>query len=204
MAVNGRAALAQSEPATEHAATPAAGINAASVDGKSAVGFTNKRGPRRGKLVATNAQGELPSKIVRPYWGFIKNKPGILADHAIGWNEVQGIPAGLADGLDDQGVAHLKFQKAYGPKKTVGAGKTAQVEAACPGGMVAMSAGFGAHTGEVAQAVYSDVYAYGITSTPNGSSWAVNVKNIGSTEATVQANAVCLSAAPRGSITWTN
>ena len=69
-------ALAQSEPATERAVTPAAGINAASVDGKSAVGFTNKRGPRRGKLVATNRQGELPSNIVRPYWGFIKNKPG--------------------------------------------------------------------------------------------------------------------------------
>lgn len=91
--------LAQDEPTTtERAITPAAGINAASVDGKSAVGYTNKRGQRVGKLVATNAKGELPSNIVRPYWGFIKNKPGILADHQITWNEVSGKPATLADG----------------------------------------------------------------------------------------------------------
>ena len=99
LTVTAMGVLAQDEPATtERAITPAAGINAASVDGKSAVGYTSKRGRRVGKLVATNAKGELPSNIVRPYWGFIKNKPGILADHQITWDEVSGKPAALADG----------------------------------------------------------------------------------------------------------
>ena len=71
--------FAQAEPG---AAAPAAKVvNADRVDGKHAVAYTNKRGVRAGKLVATNARGLLPSNIVQPYWGYIKNKPGILADH---------------------------------------------------------------------------------------------------------------------------
>jgi hypothetical protein len=99
-ALAGATMSAVAQAPAEQAITPAAGINAASVDGKSAVGYTNKRNARKGKLVATNKAGELPSNIVRPYWGYLKNKPGILADDQIGWNELQGIPAGFADGVD--------------------------------------------------------------------------------------------------------
>jgi len=40
---------------------------------------------------------------VQPYWGFIKNKPGILADQQISWDEVIGKPAGFADNADNVG-----------------------------------------------------------------------------------------------------
>ena len=84
--------LAQAEPGS--AVEPTAKVrNADRVDGKHAVAYTNKRGVRAGKLVATNARGLLPSNIVQPYWGYIKNKPGILADHQIHWNEIVGKPA---------------------------------------------------------------------------------------------------------------
>jgi hypothetical protein len=89
-------AVAQA-PAEERAVTPAITQNSNRVDGKHAVAYTNKRGVRAGKLVATNGQGLLPSNIVQPYWGYIKNKPGILADHQIAWGEVTNTPAILAD-----------------------------------------------------------------------------------------------------------
>ena len=84
-------ALAQDAPTTERTISPAAvsNINADRVDGKHAVGFTNKRAGRAGhKLVATNKQGLLPSNIVKPLWGAIKDKP-----------------AGFADGIDNEGVS---------------------------------------------------------------------------------------------------
>jgi len=95
-------ALAQDAPTTERTVAPAAvsNINAHRVDGKHAVGFTNKRLARRNKLVATNKQGFLPSNIVKPLWGTIKNKPAPFADGQISWSELQGIPAGFADGVD--------------------------------------------------------------------------------------------------------
>ena len=96
-------ALAQDAPTTERTISPAAvsNINAHRVDGKHAVGFTNKPLARRNKLVATNKQGLLPSNIVKPLWGAIKHKPAALADGQISWSELQGIPAGFADGVDN-------------------------------------------------------------------------------------------------------
>lgn len=102
-ALAGATMSAVAQAPAEQAITPAAGINAATVDGKSAVGYTNKKRARRGKLVATNKQGLLPSNIVQPFWGHIKNKPGILADQQISWGEVVGKPAGFADNADSVG-----------------------------------------------------------------------------------------------------
>ena len=63
-----------------------AGLNADKVDGKHAVKYTTNKVKRAGKLVATNANGVLPSNIVKPQWRVIQN-----------------MPAGFADGTDDVG-----------------------------------------------------------------------------------------------------
>ena len=105
LTVTAMGVLALDEPATtERTIMPAAGINAASVDGKSAVGYTSKKTLRRYKLVATGGAGMLPSNIVRPFWGLIRNKPGILADNQMSWDEVKNKPAGFADGVDNKGI----------------------------------------------------------------------------------------------------
>lgn len=76
--------LAQSPE--EDVISPAAvsNINAHRVDGKHAVSAGTSPANRAGKLVATDKAGKLPSNIVDPFWGGIKN-----------------IPAGFADGVDD-------------------------------------------------------------------------------------------------------
>ena len=58
-------AVAQSEPASVSPASVSS-INAHRVDGKHAVGAGASRANRAGKLVATNAQGYLPSNILNP------------------------------------------------------------------------------------------------------------------------------------------
>ena len=67
-------------------------INANKVDGKHAVGAKASRAKRRGKLVATNRQGYLPSNIVKPAWHLIL-----------------GVPAPFADGVDNEGITGLKL-----------------------------------------------------------------------------------------------
>lgn len=72
-------AVAQSEP---EAVMPAAvsNVNAHRVDGKHAVGAGATKAQRAGKLVATNADGELPSNIIKPDWSLIQNLPTGFAD----------------------------------------------------------------------------------------------------------------------------
>ena len=69
--------------------------------------------------MATNNGGWLPSNIVQPYWGYIKNKPGFLADGQISWNEVQGVPSGFADGVDNQGVLGITLSTRIGLTKNI-------------------------------------------------------------------------------------
>ena len=120
-------ALAQDAPTTERTISPAAvsNINAHRVDGKHAVGFTNKPLARRYKLVATNKQGLLPSNIVKPLWGAIKNKP-----------------AGFADGVDD-GITGLKVTKVIGPTGPICTADTycTAQKAVCPSGSVMVGGG---------------------------------------------------------------
>ncbi len=113
-ALAGATMSAVAQAPAEQAITPAAGINAASVDGKSAVGYTTKKLARRGKLVATNRSGELPSNIVRPLWRLMVGTPATFADGQVGWNEVVGTPAGFADGVDNEGVAGVTLTRKNG------------------------------------------------------------------------------------------
>ena len=142
-ALAGATMSAVAQAPAEQAITPAAGINAASVDGKSAVGYTNKKNARKNKLVATNKRGELPPNIVRPFWGYVKNKPGILADDQISWNEVVGTPAGFADGVDNQGVTGVRVVTVTAPSSlslSAGTGDAQTVD--CPAGFLAVGGGF--------------------------------------------------------------
>jgi hypothetical protein len=74
--------------------------NAATVDGKSAVGASASQVGRAGKLVATNRSGRLPSTIIRPLWSLLKEIPAAFADGQISWAEIAGKPAGFADDVD--------------------------------------------------------------------------------------------------------
>ncbi len=93
-------AVAQSGPAatTEQVISPAtvSNINAHKVDGRHAVGSGASKAKRAGKLVATSSSGYLPSNIVKPYWGAIRNKP-----------------AGFADGVDNVGYVSKVHPKVY-------------------------------------------------------------------------------------------
>ena len=79
----------------------AAGGDAATVDGRSAVGANASVAGRARKLVATNQQGRLPSTIIRPLWSLLKNIPAAFADGQITWTEITGKPPGFADDLDN-------------------------------------------------------------------------------------------------------
>lgn len=116
-------AVAQNEPAAERAVEPA-GLNADKVDGRHAVKYTNQRGVRRGKLVATNNKGELPSNIVRPFWGLLRNTP-----------------AGFADGVDNEGVTGVTITRVATPSTSVAAGGTATDTATCPAGSKVVGGG---------------------------------------------------------------
>jgi hypothetical protein len=74
--------------------------NAATVDGRSAVGANASVAGRAGKLVATNRSGRLPSTIIRPLWSLLKEIPAVFADGQITWAEIAGKPAGFADDVD--------------------------------------------------------------------------------------------------------
>ena len=90
-------AVAQSDPADDRISPSALvrGLNADKIDGKHASRYTLSRRPRAKKVVATNRLGMLPPNIIEPYWRLIQNKPAILADNQIHWDEVVGKPSTL-------------------------------------------------------------------------------------------------------------
>ncbi len=89
IAVAAAPTLAQDD---EPAAIELAAINADTVDGRHAVGSGASKTKRARKLVATNRYGFLPSNIVKPKWGFIRN-----------------MPAGFADGVDNVGTGYVSW-----------------------------------------------------------------------------------------------
>ena len=196
-------AMAQAGSATDEA-TPSAvrARNADRVDGKHAVAYTNKRGVRAGKLVATNARGLLPSNIVQPYWGYIKNKPGILADHQIAWNEVAnkpgaiadgqiawnevaGMPAGFADNVDNAGVTKVKVVRVESELQGIIAGSSGAVEVSCPTGTVVIGGG-GTNSGLMKL----------VDSYSTGNAWRVYYRNDTVDTELAMAVAHCLSVQP--------
>jgi len=112
-------AQAPAEPAVTTAA-----LDADTVDGLSAVKATTQKAKRAGKLVATDAQGFLPSNIVKAKWGLIADKP-----------------AGLADGVDNEGVTQVRLGT-YRVAQEVPAGGWHYIDVPCPDGWRATGGGF--------------------------------------------------------------
>ncbi len=169
--------LAQDEPATtgERTITPA-GINAATVDGKSAVGFTKDRLRRKNKLVATNRYGFLPPNIVKPKWGLISGKP-----------------AGFADGVDNAGVTGVKLTLKHGSQVSVDANLEEFQTVDCPAGSFATGGG----------AVTTSNFMSITTSYPSDAdTWKVWVTNTDTINAhQMSAYVVCLSTQPGEALT---
>ena len=192
LTVTAMGVLALDEPATtERTIMPAAGINAASVDGKSAVGYTSKKTLRRYKLVATGGAGMLPSNIVRPFWGLIRNKPGILADNQISWDEVKNKPAGFAGRRGQQGDGGITITQVAGPEVLNPGSGTWAAEVTCPAGAVAIGGGLTGVPGNVMQRSYRTA--------PD--TWYVGAKNIGGSPAYFTPYATCMSVDPGSAIT---
>jgi len=139
--------------------------NADKVDGRHAVGSGASKAKRAGKLVATNSKGYLPSNIVKPYWGAIKNKP-----------------AGFADGVDNRGVAKVKITY-VDESLLITAGNHDWVSATCPAGKV-VGGGFS-----------QTLYDMRITdSRPlGGDTWQVYATNLEATDRWITAYAICMT-----------
>jgi hypothetical protein len=167
-------ALAQSEPATNSTYSPAAGLNADTVDHKHAVGFTNKAGARRNKLVATNKYGLLPSNIVKPLWGAIKNKP-----------------AGFADGVDDQGVTGVTVTRLSAADTIPASSGGSKFSPDCPSGSAVVGGGYYAQRAETTVPVSQAI----------GSAWYVFFENPIANPDDVTVFVQCLSVTPGWSLT---
>ena len=183
-------AVAQTEPAAERAISPAAGINAATVDGKSAVGYTTRKLARRGKLVATNRRGELPSNIVRPLWRLMVGTPATFADGQVGWTEVVGTPAGFADGVDNEGVTGITITRvANVASVSVLANQTGTQDTTCPAGSVVIGGGMNG-----SNLVVEDSY-------PSGNGWFVRGNAVEGVNGSFRGWAMCMTVDPAAGIT---
>jgi hypothetical protein len=160
----------------ESAITPSAVrvANADRVDGKHAVSATKKLGLRAGKLVATNKYGMLPPNIVKPYWGYIKNKP-----------------AGFADGVDNEGVTGVRVMTVTSTTPMVVANSAGIDTVDCPTGWVVVGGGHVFISGQVDAMVYD-------SRAKDADTWQIRVWKAETGSATVAAQAICMWAEPAG------
>ena len=222
-------------PAAEKSAkiTPAASGsgNADKVDGRHAVSAATPKYKRAGKLVATSKYGSLPNNIIKKAHnadkldGFdsrafarkaqLRSDTGAVneADNLVHWNQLMGMPATFADGVDDglpgpegpQGDPGPKGDTGdtgpAGPKGDTGiaavyrgtnvdvsvaAGKSGEGTSACRSGDMPISRSFVGTTGGVL-VITSDQWSGG--SNPY---WHTRVHNTGAATATFSVEAVCL------------
>jgi hypothetical protein len=163
-------------------------LNADTVDGLDAVKATSQKAKRQGKLVATDAEGFLPSNIVKAKWGLITDKPAFLADGVVGWNELAGIPEGFADGIDDIGLTRIIVGGASVSREIAPGTNGEVIQVPCPAGKV-VGGGFGGimNSTHVNWSGPFDAFA----------GWEVEVSTAAGTVAdAVWAYAVCLTTEP--------
>jgi hypothetical protein len=104
LGVTGVPVAAQSDVGMDPAAV--SNVNAHRVDGRHAVKMTSNVNLRAGRLMAFSAQGYLPANIVQGGVATIaalQSSAGAVneADNPVHWNQISGVPATIADGVDE-------------------------------------------------------------------------------------------------------
>lgn len=154
------ASLGATPVAAQDEVTPAAGINADRVDGKHAINSTGNKNQRKGKLMAFSASGYLPDNVIKKAVDAdkldgldstafaslaalqaLQSPAGAVneADNPLHWNQLQGVPATLADGNDD-GLTKITFIRSFSDFSAAGLSSTFY-DKSCPSGK-AVSGGF--------------------------------------------------------------
>ena len=187
--------------------TPAAGINADTVDGKHAVKATSNKTKRSGKLMAFSTQGYLPDNIILKAMDSdeldgldstafatleaLRSSAGTVneADNPVNWNQLQGVPAGLADGVDG-GITAMTFTQEVGTAVVLAANSNGTAAATCPAGSVPVSGG---HTA-------SSYLVYNVSSFRAGAGWIVAARNTDAAAQTLTAIVHCVTAVPSTAI----
>ena len=119
LAVTGQAALAGTDDGISPSAM--ANVNADRVDGRHAIKYTSDTTARKGRLMAIGATGYLPDNIIRKAMdadkldgldslafatiAALQSAAGAIneADNLVHWNQLLGVPASIADGVDEDG-----------------------------------------------------------------------------------------------------
>jgi hypothetical protein len=117
LAVTGQAALAGTDDGISPSAV--ANVNADQVDGRHAIKYTSNKTARKGRLMAIGATGYLPDNIILKAMdadkidgidstalatiAALKSAAGAIneADNLVHWNQLLGVPASIADGVDE-------------------------------------------------------------------------------------------------------
>jgi hypothetical protein len=195
-------AAVMAQPADDVA--PAAGVNADKVDGKNAVKATSNKSKRSGKLMAFSAQGYLPNNIILKAMdsdeldgldstafatlAALQSPVGSVneADNPVNWNQLQNVPAGLADGTDN-GITAMTFTQVVGTAVNLPASSNGTADATCPAGSVPVSGG---HTA-------SSYLVFNVSSFRTGAGWIVAARNTDAAAAhTLTAIVHCVTAVP--------
>ena len=118
--------------------------------------------------------------------------PAALADGQISWSELQGIPAGFADGVDNVGVTGLTVTMKTA-LSTILANDTGGVEADCPAGTTLIGGGHWTNSW----------LTYNVDSYPNygRTGWYAGFRNTSGLSASISAYAFCLSTQGSGTVT---
>jgi hypothetical protein len=183
--------------------TPAAGINADRVDGRNAVKATSNKSKRSGKLMAFSAQGYLPNNIILKAMdsdeldgldstafatlAALQSAAGTVneADNPVNWNQLQNVPAGLADGTDN-GITAMTIAQVVGADVALAANGNAQAVVACPGVSKVVTGGF----------TTSSFGVHMVSSLRSGNGWIVAANNTTGAAQTLTPIAYCLTTDP--------
>jgi hypothetical protein len=132
---------------------------------------------------------------VKPLWTLIQGIPGVLADGLVGFNEVAAMPAGFADGVDNEGVTGVKLTRVNGTAVSVAAATYGSAAATCPAGSSVTGGGFYATSITDFNLASSLPVAGGLAG------WSVDGRNNGAASLSITAYAVCMSVEPAGAFT---
>jgi hypothetical protein len=170
--------------------TPAAGINADTVDGKHAVKANANPQKRANKLVATDSQGLLPSDILKPLWSLLQGIPAVLADGQVAFAEITGMPAGFADGVDN-GITKVTITQVVAVSAPIAPGNAGIVYATCPAGSRVVGGGHTTSSYDLYQVV--DFAA-------SATAWLAAARNQSAANQTVTSIAQCMAVEPSTAI----